>query len=53
MARIARHHLLALEIVGVDADHHLHHFAGGLLRFLVIFVERVLYMAVAALHAQR
>ena len=48
---------MAFEIVFVDGEHHLHHFAGGDFRLLVVFVEIETFfaadVAVLALDAER
>ena len=53
MAGIAGHGTMTLEVVLVDGKHHFHHFARGLLVFLVVLFERILHVAELAFHAQR
>jgi hypothetical protein len=44
---------MPVEIVRIDGEHHLHHFARGLLRLLVVFLKCALHMAEIALNSQR
>ena len=45
MAGIAGHIAVSFEIVFVDGEHHLHHFAGGDFRLLVVFLEIETFIA--------
>ncbi len=53
MTGIASHFAPAIEILLVQRKHHLHHFAGGLLGFLVILIESAADMTEIAFHSQR
>lgn len=52
MARIAGYFQIPCEAGFVDRKHHSHHLARDLFWLLVVFVEMVLYMAIAAFHAE-
>ena len=52
MAGVAGHFPITLETVLVDRQHHSHHVARDLFRFLVVFVEMVLHVAIAAFHSK-
>src|SRR6202020_698309 len=53
MTGVAGQFPIAAEVVFVDGEHHSHHVARNLFRFLVIFVKMFRHMAIAAFHAQR
>src|SRR5579859_1397999 len=53
MARITRHITAPVEIIFVDCEHHLHHLACGLFRFLIVFIKLILHMSEFAVHSQR
>src|SRR5262245_18399608 len=53
MARIAGHPTLVVEILLVDVEHHLHHVPRVALGLLVVLVERLLNVAILAVHTQR
>src|ERR1700756_3872855 len=51
MTGVAGYFAMAIEIILVDGEHHLHHFSRGLLWLLVVFVESILNVAELALNS--
>ena len=52
MAGIASHLTLTVEVIFINSEHHLHHFARGLLWLLIVLLERALHVAELTLHAE-
>src|ERR1700693_1501077 len=53
MAGVTSHFALSLEIVLIDGEHHLHHFASSLLGLFIVLLGRSLNVAETALHSER
>src|SRR5271156_3692758 len=53
VAGVASHLAMALEVLLINGEHHLHHFPRHQLRLLVVLLERALHMTKLALHAER
>ena len=52
MAGVAGHFPISRETFFVDRQHHSHHVARDLFRFLVVFFKMILHVAIAAFHSE-
>jgi hypothetical protein len=52
VAGVTGHHLMPVEVVLVNSEHHCHHFTRPLLGLLGVFVKVVFYVAEVTMHTE-